>query len=275
MRHHRAMFVIAAITLACGGPTDVREGGNGNGGASDASHWSMGPGHFTVGGTVSGLSSASTIVLQDDGGDDLAKTGDGTFTFATALKNHSTYDVTVRTQPSGETCTVANGAGTISGTNVTNVSVTCAPTVSTTTYTVGGTISGLSGTLVLQDDGGDDLTATADGSFTFATPLADGAVYDVTIASQPANQSCTLANKTGTIAGVNVTDVGVSCTAYPPFYAYAGQCIVDSATSMLTGDCMDLSTCAIGASTFCTSGANLPTVQAYCGPVLDDTACWF
>ena len=41
-------------------------------------------------------------------------------------------------------------------------------------YTVGGTVSGLSGTVVLQDNGGDNLSVSANGSFTFATALADG-----------------------------------------------------------------------------------------------------
>ncbi len=40
------------------------------------------------------------------------------------------------------------------------------------TYSVGGSVSGLSGSLVLQDNGGDDLTVTGNGSFTFATKLA-------------------------------------------------------------------------------------------------------
>ena len=38
-----------------------------------------------------------------------------------------------------------------------------------TTYSVGGTVSGLSGTVVLQDNGGDDLSLSANGAFTFAT----------------------------------------------------------------------------------------------------------
>ena len=35
-------------------------------------------------------------------------------------------------------------------------------------------MSGLSGTVVLQDNGGDDLSVSANGPFTFATELADG-----------------------------------------------------------------------------------------------------
>ena len=38
-------------------------------------------------------------------------------------------------------------------------------------------MSGLSGTVVLQDNGGDNLSVSANGSFTFATPLAAGAAY--------------------------------------------------------------------------------------------------
>ena len=38
-----------------------------------------------------------------------------------------------------------------------------------TTYSVGGTVSGLSGTVVLQDNGSDNLSVSANGSFTFAT----------------------------------------------------------------------------------------------------------
>ena len=42
-----------------------------------------------------------------------------------------------------------------------------------TTYTVSGIVSGLSGTgLVLQNNTADDKTITASGTFTFATPVA-------------------------------------------------------------------------------------------------------
>ena len=35
------------------------------------------------------------------------------------------------------------------------------------TYGIGGTVSGLSGSIVLQNNGGDDLTLTEDGTFSF------------------------------------------------------------------------------------------------------------
>ena len=74
----------------------------------------------------------------------------------------------MKTSPSGQICTVANGSGAIGSANVTNVAVTCA----TGYYSVGGTVSGLSGSLVLQDNSGDNLAVTANGSFTFAAAEA-------------------------------------------------------------------------------------------------------
>ena len=81
------------------------------------------------------------------------------------------------------------------------------------TYSVGGTVSGLSGTVVLQDNGGDNLSVTANGSFTFATALPAGGSYNATVASNPSGQTCTVANGTGAVATANITNVAVTCTA--------------------------------------------------------------
>ena len=80
-------------------------------------------------------------------------------------------------------------------------------------YSVGGTVSGLTGTVVLQDNGGDNLPVTANGSFSFATQLASGAAYSVTVQTQPSGQSCTVSAGTGTVASANVTSVAVTCAA--------------------------------------------------------------
>src|SRR5512143_1401180 len=68
-------------------------------------------------------------------------------------------------------------------------------------YTVGGKVIGLhdGATVVLANNGGDQLTITVDGAFTFATPLASGANYDVTVATQPERERCVVANGSGTI----------------------------------------------------------------------------
>ena len=175
-------------------------------------NWSGGdvtaPATYSVGGTVSGLT--GTAVLQDNGGNDLSVSANGPFTFSTGLAAGSAYNVTVKTSPSGQTCSVASGTGTIGSANVTNVAVTCAAAA---TYSVGGTVSGLTGTAVLQDNGGNDLSVSANGPFTFSTGLAAGSAYNVTVKTSPSGQTCSVANGTGTIGSANVTNVAVTCTA--------------------------------------------------------------
>ncbi len=182
-----------------------------------ADNWTGGTGSpppppttYSIGGTVSGLS--GTVVLQDNGGDDLGVSANGAFTFATKLAAGAVYNVTVKTNPSGQTCAVAGGNGTVGSANVTNVAVSCT-TSTTSTYSIGGTVSGLSGTVVLQDNGGDDLGVSANGAFTFATKLAAGAVYNVTVKTNPSGQTCAVAGGNGTVGSANVTNVAVSCTS--------------------------------------------------------------
>jgi 6-phosphogluconolactonase (cycloisomerase 2 family)/environmental stress-induced protein Ves len=167
----------------------------------------------TIGGTVFGFGGGTGLVLQDNGGDNFTVAANGTFTFSTPVAIGSPYSVTVFSQPSGPTqnCVVTNGSGTVPITNVTNVTVTC----TTTKFTIGGTVSGLSGTgLVLQDNGGDNKTISADGTFTFATSVASGAAYAVTVLTQPSTptQTCSVVGGTGTVGAGNVTNVTITCS---------------------------------------------------------------
>jgi hypothetical protein len=167
---------------------------------------------YSIGGNTSGLS--GTVVLRNNGADSLTVTASGAFTFANKVKSGSAYAVTVATQPAGQTCTVSNGSGTATA-NVTNVAVTCTTNAA---YSVGGTVSGLGAGLsvVLRNHGGDNLTVSANGSFTFGTPVVSGLQYSVTVLTQPAGQVCGVTqNGSGTVNGANVTNVAVTCwTAY-------------------------------------------------------------
>lgn len=84
-------------------------------------------------------------------------------------------------------------------------------TTVTPTYTVGGTLSGLSGTVVLQNNSGDNLTITSTGGFTFSTSITDGSSYSVTVSSHPSNQFCFVSSGSGSVASANVTAVSVGC----------------------------------------------------------------
>src|SRR6201994_4882158 len=93
-------------------------------------NWSGGdataaPTTYSVGGTASGLASGSTVVLQNNGANDLNVAANGSFAFTTALTTGAAYNVTVKSSPTGQTCTVANGTGTVGSANVTNVAVAC------------------------------------------------------------------------------------------------------------------------------------------------------
>ena len=54
-------------------------------------------------------------MLQDNGGDNLSVSANGSFTFATSLASGAGYKVTVKTNPTGQACAVSNGSGTVSG----------------------------------------------------------------------------------------------------------------------------------------------------------------
>jgi 6-phosphogluconolactonase len=116
------------------------------------------PPSYTIGGSVSGLS-GSGLVLLDNGGDRLAVSANGSFTFATAVSGGMAYAVTVGTQPSGPSqyCSVNNGTGKTSA-NVTAIAISC-QTVSRFAYAtdfLGNTVSGFA-----IDPGTGALTALA------------------------------------------------------------------------------------------------------------------
>jgi len=125
---------------------------------------------YTVGGTISGLS--GSVTLLNNGTDFLTVTSNGGFTFTNALAS-GPYSVTVAIQPSGQSCAVANGSGTINSSNVTNISVTCV-----NTYTVGGLITGLNAAgLVLKLNSANLIVASGATSYKFATALTTGTAY--------------------------------------------------------------------------------------------------
>ena len=118
------MFRLTSISLgalvlaACGG-----------GGGGDFNGNPPPPGTFTVGGSLSGLASNTSVVLQNNGGNNLTVSANGAFTFSTSLATGAAYSVSVLTQPTGQTCTVSSGSGTIASASVTNVAVLCTPQI--------------------------------------------------------------------------------------------------------------------------------------------------
>jgi hypothetical protein len=171
---------------------------------------------YSIGGTVSGLVGTG-LVLHSNLGDDLSITGNGAFVFPTKAATGTHYKVTVGTSPSSpsQACTIDHPEGDMGEADVA-LSVTC----TTNAFTVGGTVSDLDDAtdrsgLVLLNNGGDNLTVDANGAFHFATPIASGAQYQVTIKTLPTPfKSCRVASGgSGTVAGGNVTSVQVTCSS--------------------------------------------------------------
>lgn len=80
-------------------------------------------------------------------------------------------------------------------------------------YTISGTVSGLTDSVVLQNNGTDNETVSSDGAFTFSTALTEGSAYAVTVFTQPTDQTCTVTNSSGTVDNANVMNVAVACVS--------------------------------------------------------------
>src|SRR6202041_1957076 len=78
------------------------------------------------------------------------------------------------------------------------------------TFTIGGTVSGLSGTgtVTLNDTNAGSSGAIGNGAFTLPNGLTAGASYAVTAATS-SGETCTVTNGSGTVASVNVTNIAV------------------------------------------------------------------
>lgn len=166
---------------------------------------------YTVSGTVDGLV-GSGLVLQNNNRNDLAISSNGAFTFTDALSSGSSYVISVTSQPSSprQTCTVSNGSGAVTNSNVSNISVTCV----TNTYAVGGVALGLVGTgLILQNNSTDNLSVGTDGTFIFNNRVTSGSGYSVSVLAQPSapSQTCTVLNGSGIGDASEVTDVEITC----------------------------------------------------------------
>ncbi|GAA4817396.1 hypothetical protein GCM10011365_13050 [Marinicella pacifica] len=215
------------ITAQPTAPNQVCGFDNADSGVLNGTHYTVNvtcvTSQYSVGGSVSGLASGNDVVLQNNAGDDLTVSVDGSFVFNSLLDDETVYAVTVLTNPTSpnQSCVVTggdnnDGTGTLSGSNETGIVVTC----TTNQYSVGGSVSGLASgnDVILQNNAGDDLTVSVDGSFVFNSLLDDETVYAVTVLTNPTapNQTCVITggtngDGTGTLAGANETGIIVIC----------------------------------------------------------------
>lgn len=190
----KSKYLSAAAALLCAAGLTAC-GGSGNGSLALAAR-------------VIGLE-RSGLVLQNNGGDDLAVDGSmTTWYFKTLMAPEAAFNVSIKTQPSGSKCTIAQNTGKINYYSFQQTIVTCTPDA----YALGGSVVGLTGNGLVLANG--SLTAgvvAGSSTFEFAAKINNTAVYGVTVLVQPAGQTCSVANATGTMPQANVSNVVVTC----------------------------------------------------------------
>jgi hypothetical protein len=136
------------------------------------------------------------------------------------------------------------------------------------TYTIGGTVSGLSsGTLVLTD-GIENVSITMNGGFTFPTAQPPGTAYTVSVVSEPGGDTTVIANASGTVGYANVTNVGVAVTT-APLYSISGTATGNATGAQLTDGFDTITLSGAGAFTFPTG---LPRGTVYAVSVVTEPA---
>jgi uncharacterized repeat protein (TIGR03803 family) len=97
--------------------------------------------------------------------------------------------------------------------------------LSSRSYSVGGTVSGLAGgSLILVNNETDALSVSSNGPFQFTLTSSGQGAYSVLLATQPSGQVCTVANGSGVMANADITDITVTCAtgAQATLYAFSG-----------------------------------------------------
>ncbi len=189
-------FGVSAVLLACGG-----------GGTTQSTT------SYTVGGSLSGLASGQSVSIAGASGVSATFSANGNYTFVAAVPDGATYNLSISAQPNGQICSISNASGTVSGVGVNNVAVSCGNTLNTTSYAVGGSLSGLASgqSVSIAGASGASVTFSANGNYTFVVAVPDGATYSLSVSAQPIGQICSISNPSGTVRGAGINNVAVSC----------------------------------------------------------------
>lgn len=190
----KRMYVAGAVALAltaCGGG---------------------GKAQFTIGGAITGLV-YDGMVLASNGQTLAVPKNATTFAMPKQIGYGDYYDITIATQPAHQECVVSYGRDSAGHTASINALVSCAVLA----HPIGGKITGLTGTGLVLINGslGGTLTAAANATSYKLSSVAFGSTYGVTVLTQPAGQTCTVQNATGTMGDAEVSNIDVTCVNNP------------------------------------------------------------
>jgi N-acetylneuraminic acid mutarotase len=166
---------------------------------------------YNLGGVIAGLN-GNQVILQNNGGDNLSLSANGTFEFNTAISQGADYEVTVLSNPqsASQTCTITNGLGMNVMAHVNTIAVNCV----TNSFNVGVTVTGLAAgnSVKLLNIGGDLLEVNTNNILnSFSMQVESGQPYLISFDTQPTSPSQTCSIVTGEETGtINATDVNVA-----------------------------------------------------------------
>lgn len=173
---------------------------------------------FTVGGSVFGLpvGKGEEVTLINNGNPEnmvVASATNQTFTLPERIARGGNYNITISKQPAMEICTVNNGSGAGMNKNISHINVIC----NRSSFPISGTVNNLMNghSLTLINNGDIKNAVTIYGGevqlpFNFLQRVAFNSKYNITVSTQPENQTCTVVNGMG-IAKNYMKNITVRC----------------------------------------------------------------
>jgi trimeric autotransporter adhesin len=189
---------------------------------------------YSLEGSVSGLVGSGLVLsVAANSSGSASVAANGTVDLAKAVAANTRYTVTVATQPSSpaQVCSVTNGSGTISNTNVTNVAISCAAPVAApppaTGLPITATVTGLPGPglmleLNVYPGGPYFLTINANGVATFPVQLPANTNFDAFVDGSPPGGFCNVDPTAGVVSSTGA-NISVMCgLGYSVSYTVSG-----------------------------------------------------
>jgi hypothetical protein len=198
---------------------------------------------YTLGGVVLGLESGGTVEVVANGSETLSETSNGPFTFPTQLPSGANYSVTLGTMPTGQSCGVLNGGGSVDYANTTDVEVYCTVNVSAAT---------LDGTYEIAAF---NINADNDQLFSAVPFNGNGTQGSSSVVTNQAGTTFSTSTDAGgsyTVATVDAVPVGLSQAATP---SDSEGSVAISADGSFTGTQSTLDVSGDGVSNTTVSGA--------------------
>ena len=183
-----------------------------NGCASEENKTQSSASTYSIKTTVSGLN--GTLILSSgkgsgnvyDSSEAIAVTEDGDYAF-TGVEGGSDYTISILQQPIAQTCLVNEASGILNSDK--SITVNCEANA-----TVGGSVSGLVGSVTLVKNSNEELSVSSNGQFNFENPVNIGDSYLVTAKDSKSStgQICSASNNKGVVTG-NVENIQITCSS--------------------------------------------------------------